>query len=177
MRIPRRLALLAAGASVVLGASVVTAEAAHAGTGNEWCLTSVNTKCINAWGGGPFVKLYTGQGGGSNSDFTVVSAGSGNVVLRFTGNSSWADGKHCIGDAFNDPNHLDTSLDVCDTATGDYGWGTLFTSGGSGCPIGFSWFHDNHGNGYLGPADSNTNGSPFYLNKPSKYCYLSTSPE
>jgi hypothetical protein len=32
------------------------------------------------------------------------------------------------------------------------------------------WFHDNHWNGYLGPGRQ-ANGSHFYLNKPTPYCF------
>ena len=171
----KKIMIILSGLFLVVGLTGIFAPNALAGTGNEWCLTSTASKCINAWGGGPFVKLATGHLTGPNNDFTVVGAGGGNVTLRFSGNSSWADGQHCIGDAFNDPDRADTSLDICNGV--DYGWGTLFTVGGSGCPIGYSWFHNNHWGGYLGPQDSNTNGSPFYLNKGTKFCYLSTSPE
>jgi len=156
----------------MLGVSTVFTSSASAGTGNEWCMTSTNSKCINAWGGGPFVKLYTGQGGGANSDFTSLGL-SGHIVLQFTGNSGWAG--RCIGDAYNDPNVPSVSLDDCGFS-GSGGWGTLFTFGSSGCPSGYVWYRNVHWTGYLGPQDSNTNGSPFYLNQ-GKTCFKAFPPQ
>lgn len=152
-------------------AAITTANPAYAGTGNEWCIFNDGSHCINAWGGGPFVKLYTGVGGGSNSDFTLFGSGNGHVILKFTGNSSWADGMHCVGDAFNDPNNASTSLDVCNTGTQNFGWGTLFDPASSSCGINQVALRNVHWGGYLGPNDVNTNGSPFYLNKPNPTCY------
>jgi len=157
---------------LMLGASTVFTSSASAGTGNEWCMTSTNSKCINAWGGGPFVKLYTGQGGGANSDFTSLGL-SGHIVLQFTGNSGWAG--RCIGDAYNDPDNPSVSLDDCGFS-GSGGWGTLFTFGSSGCPSGYVWYQNVHWTGYLGPQDSNTNGSPFYLNQ-GKTCFKAFPPQ
>lgn len=168
-----KLPILLSAVFVALGLAVIAPTAANAGTGHEWCMTASNSKCINAWSGGPFVKLYTGQGGGANSDFTVVQV-SGHVVLEFTGNSGWAG--TCIGDAYNDPTNPSTSLDNCGFS-GSGGWGTLFDSGSSGCPSGYSWFKNVHWSHYLGPQDSNTNGSPFYLNKPSPTCYKAFAPQ
>jgi hypothetical protein len=119
------------------------------------------------------VKLYTGQGGGANSDFTPGFV-SGHVVLEFTGNSGWAG--DCIGDAYNDPGIASVSLDNCGFG-GSGGWGTLFDSGSSGCPSGYVWYHNVRWGGYLGPQDSNTNGSPFYLNKSGKTCFKAFPPQ
>jgi len=157
---------------LMLGVSTVFTSSASAGTGNEWCMTSTNSKCINAWGGGPFVKLYTGQGGGANSDFTSLGL-SGHIVLQFTGNSGWAG--RCIGDAYNDPRNPSVSLDDCGFS-GSGGWGTLFTFGSSGCPSGYVWYQNVHWTGYLGPQDPNTNGSPFYLNR-GKTCFKAFPPQ
>jgi hypothetical protein len=161
---------------LMLGVSTVFTSSASAGTGNEWCMTSTNSKCINAWSGGPFVKLYTGQGGGANSDFTPSGPVSGHIILEFTGNSGWAG--TCIGDAYNDPGNASVSLDSCGFSGGSGGWGTLFDSGSSGCPSGYVWYRNVHWGGtYLGPQDSNTNGSPFYLNKPGKTCFKAFPPQ
>ena len=165
MRIPRRLALLAAGASVVLGASVATAEVAQAAVWDgQWC-QGLLTGCINAWSGGPLIKQYNGGQNTANNNFTL-SQQSPTVyyALRFDGNSN------CIGDYQNDQNDAKAGLVSCGTGGTGEGWGANFTTGTSGCPNGESWFHNVHWNGYLGPADG-SNGSQFYLNKPGKVCF------
>lgn len=170
----KKLLVLISVVFMALTSTAIAPTAANAGTGNEWCMTATNTKCINAWSGGPFVKLYTGQGGGSNSDFTVFFVQDGHQALQFTGNSSWAG--RCIGDANNDPGNASSSLDVCGFS-GGAGWGTRFDAGFTGCPAGYSWFRNVHWGGYLGPQDPNTNGSPFFLNKPTKTCFQDFPPE
>lgn len=169
-----KIAVVISALFLMLGLGTLFSTGAMAGTGSTWCTAPTHENCINAWNGGPYVKYYTAGGtGGSNSDFTVYLGGSlgNNVILRFSGNSGWADGRHCIGDAGNDPNQADSSLDICDIGAGQFGWGTLFTAGYSGCPSGYEWFHNNHWNGYLGPGSS-SNGSPMYLNKQGKTCFL-----
>lgn len=144
----------------------------------QWCENTVGTGCLNAWGGGPWINDYTGgpETRDINQEMFLVNEngntdGSGNNQIVFAGNDAW--GGHCIGDAKNDPNLADTSLDPCAfPAFGQSaGWGTQFTVGTSGCPAGEEWFHNNHWNGYLGPVGGAVNGSHFYLNKPSKYCF------
>ena len=112
------------------------------------------------------------RSGGANSDFTSLGL-SGHIVLQFTGNSGWAG--RCIGDAYNDPTNPSVSLDDCGFS-GSGGWGTLFTFGSSGCPSGYVWYKNVHWTGYLGPQDSNTNGSPFYLNQ-GKTCFKAFPPQ
>jgi hypothetical protein len=81
----------------------------------------------------------------------------------------------CIGDAYNKSGYADTSLDPCGSSiSGGQGWGTNMTVGTSGCPSGKAWIHDAHWNGYLGPPAGAVNGSHFYLNKPSPYCFSVT---
>ena len=147
-------------------------------TEQQWCENTVGTGCLNAWGGGPWVDDYTGgpETRDINQEMFVVNEngntdGSGNNQIVFAGNDSW--GGQCIGDAYNNSGNADTSLDPCAfPAFGQSaGWGTQMTVGTSGCPSGEEWFHDNHWNGYLGPVDGAVNGSHFYLNKPSKYCF------
>jgi hypothetical protein len=143
----------------------------------EWCATTAGTACLNAWGGGPWVNDSTTgfESGDNNQDFFLSGVddangnATGNYQLEFAGSGSWAG--QCIGDAYNNSGDADTSLDGCGNGTGGgSGWGTNFTVGTSGCPAGEGWFHDNHWNGYLGPGGS-ANGSHFYLNKPTPYCF------
>jgi hypothetical protein len=144
----------------------------------EWCTTTGGTACLNAWGGGPWVNDYTGgfESRDSNQDFVLSAVYNANgdatgiYQLGFVGSGSWAG--RCIGDAYNDSGYADVSLDGCGNGTGGgSGWGTNFTVGTSGCPAGEEWFHNNHWNGYLGPVGGAVNGSHFYLNKPTPYCF------
>jgi hypothetical protein len=143
----------------------------------QWCATTGGTACLNAWGGGPWVNDYTGgfESGDNHQNFFLSGINdangnpTGNYQLVFAGSGSW--GGYCIGDAYNNSGYADTSLDGCGNGTGGgSGWGTNFTIGTSGCPDGEGWFHNNHWNGYLGPGGS-ANGSHFYLNKPTPYCF------
>jgi hypothetical protein len=143
----------------------------------EWCATTGGTACLNAWGGGPWVDdSTTGFESGDNNQNFVLSgidnangSATGNYQLVFAGSGSWAG--QCVGDADNNSGEADTSLDGCGNGTGGgSGWGTNMTIGTSGCPADAVWFHDTHWNGYLGPGGS-ANGSHFYLNKPTPYCF------
>ena len=145
-------------------------------TQTQWCENTAGTACLNAWGGGPWVDDYTAgpETKDNNQYFFLVnengnSNGSGYDQLMFVGRTSW--GGQCIGDAYNDSSHADTSLDPCGSASGGQGWGTNLTEGTSGCPSGESWFYDAHWRGYLGPPAGAVNGSHFYLNKPTPYCF------
>ena len=140
----------------------------------QWCN---GTWCLNAWGGGPWVNEYTGgrETGDNHQDFFLAdvdnSAGqaTGYYHIIFAGSGSWAD--QCVGDAYNNSGYADTSLDGCGNATGGgTGWGTNMEVGYSGCPDGALWVYDVHWNGYLGPGGS-ANGTHWYLNKPSPYCF------
>jgi hypothetical protein len=162
VRLPARAAAILAAAAAVTG---LTFSTAHAASGNQICYSNPigqHYACLNAWNGGPFVKVYTL--GAGNNDFTMINLGGGNVGLEDSGDNPWA--SNCVGDAYNDQNHADTSLDACGS-----GWGTNFTTSTSGCPAGWIAFHNNHWNAWLGPPDSYGNGSPFYLNKPNKICF------
>jgi hypothetical protein len=140
----------------------------------QFCGPNLGSDCLNAWGGGPYVNVYTGgdENSDSNQHFMIIDENgnqNGNAEIMFTGSGSWFG--QCIGDASNNSGLADVSLDGCGNGTGGgAGWGTQFTWGTSGCPSGTAWFHDNHWNGYLGPPDNPVNGSHWYLNKPSKVC-------
>ena len=147
-------------------------------TQEEWCETTAGIACPNAWSGGPWVNDSTTgfESGDNHQNFFLsgVDNANGNFTgtyqLVFAGSGSWAG--QCIGDAYNNSGDADTSLDGCGNGTnGGSGWGTNFTVGTSGCPTGYMWFHNNHWNGYLGPPAGAVNGSHFYLNKPTPYCF------
>ena len=133
---------------------------------------------INAWGGGPWVKVYTDYA--VNNDFTVIQdTQSGYQMIKRTNGTG---GNACIGDANNDPNDARTSLDSCGSPVGvGNGWGTDFLiSSGYPCAAGQWWFRNVHWSGvdgaYLGPPNNFVNGSYFYLNKPvAAYCFIRTA--
>jgi hypothetical protein len=161
---------VSAGAIILsIGAVLATGmPEASAASGQQFCYDNGGYACLNSWGGGPYVNVYTGGPNTQNNDFTLIGGSNGNNWnLEDTGGNAWS-GK-CIGDASNESGQANTSLDPCGT-----GWGTNFTiaygTGDNGCPDNTIELYDNHWNGYLGPKNTNgsgnTNGSAFYLNKP-----------
>lgn len=164
MRRLYRIGVLAAAILLSIGTVLVTGipeASASAPSGNEFCFGS---DCLNSWNGGPWVNVFTGGPNGTpNNGFTLI--GFGNTVnIEDTGGNAW-DGK-CIGDAYNDSVHADTSLDPCGS-----GWGTNFTLVTKGCAINAGAFYNNHWGGYLGPPNGAVNGSHWYLNKSTPYCF------
>jgi hypothetical protein len=137
----------------------------------QFCGPNFGSDCLNAWGGGPWVDVYTGgdETGDTHQHFMVIDENgdrNGTAEIMFTGSGSW--NGQCIGDAYNKSGYADTSLDPCARPGQSAGWGTQMTWGTSGCPSGTAWFHDNHWNGYLAPG--NGNGSHWYLNDQTKTC-------
>ncbi len=125
--------------------------------------------CINAWGGGPWVNLEVSPYWNYNDWFSLLSAGSGNVELDYTGPGSWAG--NCVGDAYNNSGYADASLDEC-PSSGDAGWGTNMKayscSDGEG-DYGYD-LYDNHWGGYVGANFGN--GNHIYLNVWSPTCWF-----
>lgn len=154
-------------------------RAASAPSGNQFCYYNNGNVCLNAWGGGPFVNLSTNNNT-QNNDFTIIFEADGYVELKDTGNNAWS-GK-CIGDAYNKSGDAEASLDPCGGGGASAGWGTQFildqlcvaSIAGGGLVLGVGFESSHWTNGYLGPAGS-ANGSHFYLNKPSEYCYAQGS--
>jgi hypothetical protein len=137
----------------------------------QFCGPNFGSDCLNAWGGGPWVNDSTSgdENGDTNQHFMVIDENgtqNSTAEIMYTGSSSW--NGECIGDAYNNSGYADTSLDACARPGQSAGWGTQMTWGTSGCPSGTAWFHDNHWNGYLAPA--NGNGSHWYLNDQTKTC-------
>lgn len=173
MRLRRKLFAVAA----VLGAMFLgvglSVTPAHAGTGFQFCYETGGQACLNAWNGGPWVKVYTSRGV-VNNDFTLVLNHAYNkYVLEFTGNGT---SDECVGDAYNDPNNGYTSLDSCGF-TGNAGWGVLFDLGSCGsnarCFKNVHWSSVQGRNDWLGPVNNYTNGSNFVLNSPNtNYFYF-----
>ena len=139
----------------------------------QYCGPNFGSDCLNAWGGGPYVNVYTGgdETGDTHQNFMVIAENgnqNGTAEIMYTGSGSWFG--QCIGDASNLSGQADVSLDPCARPGQSAGWGTQMTWGTSGCPSGTVWFHDNHWNGYLAPANNAVNGSHWYLNDQTKTC-------
>lgn len=195
----RRIALIAASVFLslgfVLGFGIQQAEAA---SGNQWCDTL--GYCLNAWSGGPFVKSYGYSSNGNDDNaFTIVGTTYCNggyttstcpgdgipsgwpiVEIEYTGGGSW-NGRY-IGDAYNESNRADSSLDVYN------GYGTIFVQI-TYTPCGVNqgtWdvFADTHWSGveggirYLAWTQNSNDGNGFtvYLNNVLGQCIRPLSP-
>ena len=127
--VPRKAA--ATGLVVVLAVAAFALSpygksATHAAGNKQYCAYSGgHLACLNAWDGGPFVRVYTHLNVANNT-FQFGQASNGLWYLRYNGPSSW--NGRCVGDAYNDPNNHVTSLDVCPgtLSNPNGGWGTNF---------------------------------------------------
>lgn len=172
MRIRKLLVTAAATAAIAVPVLAATAAPAFANTGNNWCI-GTTSECLNAWNGGPWVKLYT-NGTTTNGDFLWDHGLALPAQYLIFGNtaSNWFG--NCIGDAFNNANDARASLDPCPgqnggSGSGD-GWGTHILRDTTVCGSGWVAFKDLHWNAWIGP-ESETQGAQIYLNKPNPYCY------
>lgn len=152
---------------LVLGLTTAFTSQAGAQTGFQYIAGYLGgVQVINAWNGGPFVKVWN-MAGSTNNDFTAGADPFNNrIVIEYTGGGSW--NGQCVGDAYNNSSRADTSLDPCATSGNNGGWGTNFSSGNSGCGSDQLWFHNDHWGGYLAGDGV---GTPFYLNVSTKVCY------
>ena len=175
----RRLFRIGAMISAILlpiSAVLAIGPEASAASATEYCVfnTAGGTLCLNAWNGGPYVYVERSDNLViQNNHFEVNTLQNGNQELVFVGGGNWSG--RCIGDASNDPNLADTSLDACGGPNGsNAGWGTQFQEqawpdGGGPCYPNQVAFFNWHWHGYLGPTSPTAaNGSKWYLNKPSK---------
>jgi hypothetical protein len=181
------IGLFGAGYVVLKGHSAKGTSHAAAGYGNQFCTTNylghTNLMCLNAWGGGPWVNVYTHLGT-INNDFTLGKSNS-YWSLSLTGgtNIRWID--QCIGDAYDNAGSEETSLDPCPHAAYpghpayNGGWGTNFIP--IPCTGGYEfknvhWTDDdrvgnpNLDNRWLAPNGWGNNAN-FVLNSPKAYCF------
>lgn len=156
--------------AVTLGTGLIVATPAHANSApSQFCIGTVTPWCIDAWDGGPLIKVYN-QNGGQNTVFeTLVNQND----LRYT-QIEFAPGGilqgQCIGDVGDNPNDARAGF-VTGCGGSGIGWGGNF--GVQGCASGQGVeFWDAHWNGWLGPQNGNGNGTQFYLNKPTPYCFI-----
>jgi hypothetical protein len=138
-------------------ATVLAPGTSEALSQNEYC-ASISGKwaCLNAWGGGPHVNVYTGGPNHTANNYFIVEPNGTSVNILST------QGGGCIGDASNIKDDAQAGLVSCGT-----GWGSNFTESAHQCPNGTVGFFNNHWGGWLGPIGGFVNGSPFYLNKPA----------
>jgi hypothetical protein len=168
MRRLYRIGALAGAIFLPIGAVLATGTPeASATSGSEYCFFAPTgpPACLNAWGGGPYVKVEENANPViQNNYFKILYEPDGNVELEFVGGGAWSG--ECIGDAKNLPGNADTSLDPCGTNGANAGWGTqfsLWTMGGG--PSQGDGFYNLHWKGFLGPPSKFVDGSAFYLNK------------
>jgi hypothetical protein len=146
--------------------SFLTANSASANT-TEMCFGG---SCLNAWNGGPLVKVY--QGGAANDYFEpYYNTNNGYYEILFLNMTPY--GHYCVGDYNNNANDAKAGL-YSDCTAGRIAWGANFTEDTSSCGAGDIAFHNVHWGGWLAPAGL-SNGSQFYLNNPSKHCFSVSS--
>lgn len=156
-------------ASVVIAATGGNVFAAGGAT--QWQIEA-NGSFMNAWNGGPLIKIYNGQA--LNNDFLLIHDphGSGYYELELlTGGHSTYDG-FCIGDYTGSSTNARAGMVGCGSSSVAPGYGALFSLAGSsqGCRSGDYAFKNVHWNGWLG-ATGDLNGDQFYLNNAASVCF------
>jgi hypothetical protein len=149
--------------AVVAFAGAKVTQNGFAASGSQMCATSSGqTACLNAWNGGPWVKVYAKRGT-SHNDFTLGwDATLGVWDLVYTGGGPW--NGQCVGDANNDSQNPEVSLDPCPSGKNSGGWGTHLIespcNGGAGLE-----FYDVRWKGYLSPSlyGNGADGAVFIL--------------
>jgi hypothetical protein len=173
----KRLALVIATAILaVIATTLPFAQAAWANpVPGQWCYTDAQGTfaCLNAWNGGPWVRVYEHTGTRNNNFEAIQEPGNGYWYIEFIGGGSW-NGK-CVGDAYNNVGRADASLDTCPGGSGSAGWGTNFNLVSNPPGGGQFALYDIHWQGWLCPSNNYSNGSPFYLND-SYECGFTTYP-
>ncbi|HSW80044.1 MAG TPA: hypothetical protein VLG47_04680 [Candidatus Saccharimonadales bacterium] len=122
--------------------------------------------CLNAWGGGPEVNVFSP--GAANNQFTVTPNGNYDW-LKFNGSGSYHGA--CISDFNGLQDNARAGLVSCGGSAGTP-WGANFDSIPCTSGSGHSGiiYNNVHWGQFLGPRTAN-NGEPFYLNKPSGWCF------
>jgi hypothetical protein len=168
-------------AGAVMGLGMVLSIAAlfsptaafAAGTGRQYRNgTPGNYVFINAWGGGPLIKVFNGAA--ANNDFTLIRNFSGYFNLQLSSGNSSHDGQ-CISDSNGTSGDAKAGLINCTLSS--VGWGANFTVETANCVGGGEAFHNVHWNGWLAPQNDNTaNGTQFYLNSQTQWCFTEIPP-
>lgn len=158
-----RIGALAGAILLPLGAVLATGtpEASASLGPGQYCLGI--SICLNAWNGGPFVNVYAGGPSGTPNNYFSDNCTFNNPCHIQDAGVNQSEGL-CVGDAGNSPGAADTGLVGCT------GWGTNFEA--MNCAGAGVAFYNVHWGGYLGPPSGAVNGSHWYLNKPTAYCFL-----
>jgi hypothetical protein len=155
-----------------IGAGLATGTTeASAATYQVYCSIPNGTTfaCLNAWAGGPDVKVEESDSSAiQNNHFQVLAEGNDTYQIQFVGGGAY--NNDCIGDEGDTSGNAAAGLVPCNTMQSGPGWGTIFEETSSTCGALIA-FHNRHWNGYLGPIDGYVTGSRFYLNKPSPVCF------
>lgn len=123
----------------------------------QYCYSDGNVwACLNAWNGGPWVRVYENVGT-TNNNFEIMETPNNFWVIQYFGKGNPNGG--CVGDAYNQSGRADASLDPCGS-----GWGTNFILVPNPPGGGKFAFYNNHWRGWLCPSNNYNNGTPFYLN-------------
>jgi hypothetical protein len=132
-------------------------------TYEQFCIEAADW-CLDAWNGGPAVNVYSSNGGANTLFSDITNSNPSYANFEFEGNGE------CIGDYGNSPSDARAGL-VGGCGTSGIGWGgnfgTQFCANNTGIEM-----YNVHNQGWLGPQNSNGNGTAFYLNKPNPYCFI-----
>jgi hypothetical protein len=124
--------------------------------------------CLNAWNEGPQVNAYTETH--VNNNFSAFANHDGYETIEYLGPGPYV--HECISDYGNSSGDARAGLNqYCDS--GQIAWGANFTV--EGCGNSTYAFKNVHWGGYLTP-NSNSDGSPFYLNSRTRTCYSVLGP-
>ena len=178
MRRFKRLAVIGAVvAAVAVPTVAVTAHPAFAlNAGNNWCL-STTPYCWNAWGGGPWVKQYTGGANQANGDFIWDHGLALPAQYLFFANADRTGTASASGTlSTTRTTHVPASTPAPEPTV-------AVAAATDGAPTGLAtprrartvpWpSRTTTRGGWLGPDVVGVNGSQFYLNKPNPYCFKS----
>jgi hypothetical protein len=149
--------------TLAMGFGIASGGAAFASTPNQYC-TQFDA-CLNAWNGGPYVNAY--HENVINNNFYVFKNSQGYWNIEYVGDGNYKN--QCIGDYGNGSGDARAGL-YGDCASGVIAYGANFRL--ATCPDGLGYaFEDVHWtDGWLTP-NSNSAGSPFYLNSATVTCY------
>jgi hypothetical protein len=160
----KRLISVAVAALLALGLGL-TASPAHAQYAPYYY--SYGGAYINAWNGGPLIKVYDGV---TNNDGwqPIINTYDGDYQFVFEGGGKYQG--WCIGDYGNSPSNASAGL-VGGCGTNGPGWGSLFHE--MDCGDNYVAFYNIHWGGYLDPSGTG-NGDQFYLNNSFEDCYYTS---
>jgi len=166
-----RLLVFAAAVVVSIAPIVASGGAVHADFVASLC-ASGGQACLNAWNGGPAVKVYQPSQSPNSGFEWITAADSRYVNVLYTNNLG---NPLCVGDLNNDPGDAHAGLVNC--GAGALGWGANFekwpcvdSRGISGVSFRSAHWSNGSNGAWLGP-NGTTNGSWFFNNKPSQYCF------